>query len=89
MVQCNKTSTIGVQRPAITVVDTTRSNDVRSILPHAEDERWTPAEEKNLVRKIDMKLMPILMITYGLQYYDKVMISQAVIRCNGLQIESR
>lgn len=42
------------------------------------DKEWTPEEEKKLRRKIDWKLMPILCFTYGLQYYDKAMLGQAV-----------
>jgi hypothetical protein len=38
---------------------------------------WSPEEEQELVRRIDKRLMPLLVITYGLQYYDKVMLSQA------------
>jgi hypothetical protein len=38
---------------------------------------WRPEEEKKLVRRIDKQLMPLLLIMYGLQYYDKVMLSQA------------
>jgi hypothetical protein len=38
---------------------------------------WRPEEEKELVRWVDKRLMPLLLITYGLQYYDKVMLSQA------------
>jgi hypothetical protein len=41
-------------------------------------EDWTPEEKKILVRKVDKRLMPLLVITYGLQYYDKAMLSQAV-----------
>ncbi|KIW29538.1 uncharacterized protein PV07_05350 [Cladophialophora immunda] len=32
-----------------------------------------------LVRKIDLKLMPIMCITYALQYYDKVLLGHAAI----------
>lgn len=39
---------------------------------------WSDVEEKHLVRKIDRKLMPLMFLTYGLQYYDKSMLSQAV-----------
>lgn len=42
------------------------------------DEEWSDEEEKRLRRKLDWKLMPVLCITYGLQYYDKAMLSQAV-----------
>ena len=41
------------------------------------DEIWTEEEEK-LLQKIDWRLMPILCVTYGLQYYDKAMFLQAV-----------
>lgn len=39
---------------------------------------WTQEEESNLRRRVDWKLMPILCFTYGLQYYDKAMLGQAV-----------
>lgn len=39
---------------------------------------WTPQEEKKLIRKVDLKLLTILVLTYALQYYDKAMLSQAV-----------
>jgi hypothetical protein len=42
------------------------------------DTEWTAQEEKKLTRKIDRRLLSILCITYGLQYYDKSMLSQAV-----------
>ena len=42
------------------------------------EETWTEQEEKQVRRKIDLRLMPVLCITYGLQYYDKAMLSQAV-----------
>lgn len=40
---------------------------------------WTDAEERKLPRKLDWKLMPVLCLTYGLQYYDKAMLSQAAL----------
>lgn len=40
---------------------------------------WSDEEEKTLRRKIDWRLMPILCMTYGLQYYDKAMIGQAAL----------
>jgi hypothetical protein len=42
------------------------------------DLHWAENEEKALVRTIDFRLMPILILMYGLQYYDKAMLSQAV-----------
>lgn len=40
---------------------------------------WSDEEERKLRKKIDWRLMPILCITYGLQYYDKAMIGQAAL----------
>ncbi|KAJ4315957.1 hypothetical protein N0V84_008091 [Fusarium piperis] len=37
------------------------------------------ATNKRILRKIDYRLMPVLCITYALQYYDKAVISQAAI----------
>lgn len=42
------------------------------------DKEWTEEEENRLRRKVDYRLMPILCLTYGLQYYDKAMLGQAV-----------
>ncbi|WWC90707.1 uncharacterized protein L201_005644 [Kwoniella dendrophila CBS 6074] len=35
--------------------------------------------EKKLVRKLDLLLLPIMLITYGLQYYDKNTLSTAIL----------
>ncbi|CAG8955640.1 hypothetical protein HYFRA_00009594 [Hymenoscyphus fraxineus] len=43
------------------------------------DKEWTQEEENKLRRKIDYRLMPILCLTYGLQYYDKAMLGQAAL----------
>ncbi|KAK4940890.1 hypothetical protein LTR10_019043 [Elasticomyces elasticus] len=37
------------------------------------------ATNKKLLRKIDMRLMPVMCFTYALQYYDKAILSQAAI----------
>jgi hypothetical protein len=51
---------------------------LRVLAQYAGDETWTPEEEKKLCRRIDRKLLSLLVLTYGLQYYDKAMLSQAV-----------
>jgi hypothetical protein len=38
---------------------------------------WSREEENKLVWRINKRLIPLHLITYGLQYYDKVMLSQA------------
>ncbi|OBT73466.1 hypothetical protein VF21_07296 [Pseudogymnoascus sp. 05NY08] len=59
----------------------TRYNDEAMIVLAQEhgDDAWSPEEEKRLLRKLDWQLLPILCFTYGLQYYDKAMLSQAAI----------
>jgi hypothetical protein len=60
-------------------IDTIHQDEaLRVLAQYAGDEVWTPEEEKRLVRKIDKKLISLLVVTYGLQYYDKAMLSQAV-----------
>jgi MFS family permease len=61
-------------------IDTLHNDEALRVLAnYAGDETWTEAEEKLVVRKIDRRLLPLLILTYGLQYYDKAMLSQAAI----------
>lgn len=62
-----------------TTVDTVHNDEAIKVFAnyHGEAE-WTIKEEKRLLRKIDFRLMIILFCTYGLQYYDKAMLGQAV-----------
>ena len=60
-------------------VDTLHNDEALKVLAaYQGEETWTEEEEKKLTRKIDRRLLSILCITYGLQYYDKAMLSQAV-----------
>lgn len=60
-------------------VDTVHNDEAMKVLAaYGGDEEWTAAEEKTLTRKLDWKLLPVLCLTYMLQYYDKAMLSQAV-----------
>lgn len=62
-----------------TTIDTLHNDEAMKVLATYDgDQEWTQAEEKKLVRKIDRRLLSILCATYGLQYYDKAMLSQAV-----------
>ena len=46
--------------------DTVHKDEAMKVLAHYDgDLHWTPQEEKVLVRKIDKRLMPILILTYG------------------------
>jgi len=60
-------------------IDTVHQDEAMRVLAaYQGPEEWTEQEEKSLRRKIDLRLMPVLCLTYGLQYYDKAMLSQAV-----------
>lgn len=60
-------------------LDTVHNDEAIKVLAnYTGDETWTDEEERKVLRRIDWKLMPVLCITYGLQYYDKAMFSQAV-----------
>ncbi|KAI1848034.1 hypothetical protein JX265_002038 [Neoarthrinium moseri] len=61
-------------------VDTVHNDEALRVLANYDGEQhWEEAEEKKLRRKIDWRLMPVLCMTYGLQYYDKAMLSQAAL----------
>lgn len=60
-------------------VDTIHNDEALKVLTaYIGDQTWTDEEEKKVRRKVDWRLMPVLCLTYGLQYYDKAMLSQAV-----------
>lgn len=62
-------------------VDTIHQDEALKVLANYQgEETWDEQEEKQLARRIDRKLLPLLCLTYGLQYYDKAMLSQAVSR---------
>lgn len=66
-----------IQKP--TTIDTVHGDEALKVIVQAGgDDVWEEHEEKKVVRKIDMRLMPILCVTYGIQYYDKAMLAQAV-----------
>ncbi|GAB7329483.1 hypothetical protein MBLNU13_g01261t1 [Cladosporium sp. NU13] len=61
-------------------VDTLHKDEALKVLANYQgEETWTKEEEKKLTKKIDRRLLSILCITYGLQYYDKAMLSQAAL----------
>lgn len=72
----------------VKTIDTVHQDEaLRVLAQYAGDEAWTPEEEKKLVRRIDRKLLSLLIITYGLQYYDKAMLSQAVRDCSRVSLK--
>ncbi|KIW95440.1 uncharacterized protein Z519_04024 [Cladophialophora bantiana CBS 173.52] len=73
-------ATIELREDLAETIDTFHNDEALKVIveEHGQNE-WDAAEEKRLVRKIDWKLLPLLCLTYGLQYYDKAMLSQAAI----------
>ncbi|KAL4821219.1 major facilitator superfamily domain-containing protein [Aspergillus spinulosporus] len=66
------------EQPA--AIDTTHTDEAMKVLArYTGAESWQPSDEKRLVRKVDWRLLPLLCLTYGLQYYDKAMLSQAAL----------
>lgn len=60
-------------------VDTVHQDEAMRVLgAYTGEAEWSEDEEKRLRRRLDWRLMPVLCATYGLQYYDKAMLSQAV-----------
>ena len=61
-------------------VDTLHNDEgVRVLANYHGDTEWTAEEEKRLTKKIDRRLLSIVVTTYGLQYYDKAMLGQAAL----------
>lgn len=72
-------TSMGSESQKMTTIDTVHGDEALKVFAASGgDELWTEQEEKSVVRKIDRRLMPILCITYGVQYYDKAMLAQAV-----------
>jgi hypothetical protein len=78
-INASPTASIGADLKAEKTVDTVHMDEAMKVLANYQgDETWTPAEEKQVQRIIDWRLMPCLCATYCLQYYDKAMLGQAV-----------
>ncbi|BCS30547.1 uncharacterized protein APUU_80850A [Aspergillus puulaauensis] len=69
-----------IEKTAPEKIDTTHTDEAMKVLAgYTGDESWEPSDERRLVRKVDWRLLPLLCMTYGLQYYDKAMLSQAAL----------
>lgn len=79
-VEAPRTESIPSDSPKSVPIDTVHGDEALKIMAagHGGSDTWEAHEEKKLVRKIDLRLMPILCITYGIQYADKAMLAQAV-----------
>ncbi|KAL5348609.1 hypothetical protein ACLOAV_006026 [Pseudogymnoascus australis] len=64
----------------VQTADTVHFDEALKVLQGYDgDHEYTDQEEKQVRRIIDWRLMPVLCMTYCLQYYDKAMLSQAAI----------
>ncbi|KAI8664700.1 hypothetical protein LRP88_04330 [Fusarium phalaenopsidis] len=52
---------------------------LKVVLQYQGDATWTPQEEAKLVKKIDRRLLVILVLTFAIQFYDKFLFSHAAI----------
>ena len=60
-------------------VDTVHNDEAVQVIANYDgNQDWDLGEEKRLVRKIDMRLIPILLVTFGIQSWDKVLLGFAV-----------
>jgi MFS family permease len=65
---------------AAVAVDKRHHDEAMTVLAsYSGPQTWDDKEEQRVRKKIDRRLLPILVICYGLQYYDKAMISQAAL----------
>lgn len=61
-------------------IDTIHNDEgLRVLANYHGDIQWTSEEEKRLAKKIDRRLLSIVVTTYGLQYNDKAMLGQAAL----------
>lgn len=75
----NPIDTVSQECDAQIVVDTVYGDEALKVIAAVgSDNHWSAEEEAKLVKKIDLRLMPILCITFIVQNYDKAMLAQAV-----------
>ncbi|KIW87270.1 uncharacterized protein Z519_12173 [Cladophialophora bantiana CBS 173.52] len=61
-------------------IDTLHNDEALVVLGQYQgDTSWSPQEEKRVLRKIDKRLLPILVVTFGMTFYDKVLLAHAAI----------
>ncbi|KAG5980916.1 hypothetical protein E4U55_003473, partial [Claviceps digitariae] len=74
-----KTQNIG---PALDLdrIDTVHQDEAAKVLAAYDgDRQWDDEEERRLRRKVDWRVLPVMCMTYALQFYDKNILSQAAL----------
>ena len=76
--QVESTTELDIDDTGVAKYEATADDDVAlKLVKDASHASLTPEQAKKVVRKIDFYLMPLLMITAGLQYLDKILLSGA------------
>ncbi|KAF4439158.1 transporter [Fusarium acutatum] len=61
-------------------IDTMHNDEaLKVVVGYSGEASWTPEEEKRLVKKIDRRILVIVVITFGVQFYDKYLFSHAAL----------
>jgi hypothetical protein len=76
--ESSPTEDIEASKPINTVAALHDDEGVTVVNEYTGEKEWTSDEEKKVVRKIDLRLLTLLTASYGLQFYDKTMMGQAV-----------
>lgn len=71
------------------VIDVVHDEGLNVIAHYDGEDAWTSEEERSLSRKVDRRLLPMLIGTYFLLCYDKVMLGQAASLPNHSMDEGR
>ncbi len=57
----------------------TKERELDAAAAYASDRTYTPEENKRLLRKIDLHLMPMMMFLYLIQFWDKTTLGSSVL----------
>lgn len=72
----------GADSASVSSIDTAHFDEalkiIKDYIRSGGQESWSEKEENALKRKVDWRLIPVICLSYGLQAYDKAMLSQAV-----------
>ena len=63
---------LSISRSTLPVLEEKDEKDIAASLVNEYASLWDPSIERRLVREIDLFLIPIMWVGYGLVYYDKV-----------------
>ena len=74
----NNSTDVEATKPASTKATGHDDEGLQIVTAYSGELEWTKEEERKVVRKINVRLLTLLTVSYGLQFYDKTMLGQAV-----------